>query len=84
MKALLTKKTVYAAALLAAAGSGSLLATATSAKAQVTIAALAAAQSAPAVTLTSEVLIERKVVDAAGVETVSLKKPGEVDRKSVV
>ena len=78
MKALLTKKTVYAAALLAAAGSGSLLATATSAKAQVPIVALAAAQSAPAVTLTSEVLIERKVVDAAGVETVLLKKPGEV------
>ncbi len=79
MKTLLTKKTVYAAALFAAAGSGALLASATSAKAHAPISAIAAAaQSAPAVSLTSEVFIERKVINAAGTETVSLKKPSEV------
>ncbi len=78
MKTLLTKKTVYAAALIAAAGSGSLLASVNSAKAHVPVAIMAAAQTTPAVTLTSEVFIERKVVDAAGVETVSLKQPKEV------
>jgi uncharacterized repeat protein (TIGR01451 family) len=79
MKTLLTKKTFYAAALIAAAGSGSLLASSQSAKAQTPVSILAAAaQSAPAVTLTSEVFIERKVVDTAGAETVSLKKPNEV------
>jgi uncharacterized repeat protein (TIGR01451 family) len=74
----LTKKTVYAAALIAAAGSGTFLATATRANAQAVSITAAAAQSAPAVSLSSEVFIERKVVDAAGKETISMKKPGEV------
>jgi uncharacterized repeat protein (TIGR01451 family) len=79
MKTLLTKKTVYAAALFAAAGSGSLLASASAAKAHTPLATMAAAaQSTPAVSLTSEVFIERKTVDAMGTETVSLKKPSEV------
>lgn len=84
MKTLLTMKTVnaksvYALALIAAATSGSLLALASTAKAQAPIAAAAAAaQSKPAVSLASEVFVERKIVDAAGKETVSLKKPGEV------
>jgi uncharacterized repeat protein (TIGR01451 family) len=79
MKTLLHMKTVYAAGLIAAAVTGSLLASASSAKAQAPMAAMAAAaQSKPAVSLASEVFVERKIVDAAGKETVSLKKPGEV------
>ncbi len=84
MKTLLTMKivnakSVYALALIAAATSGSLLASASTAKAQAPMAAAAAAaQSKPAVSLASEVFVERKIVDAAGKESVSLKKPGEV------
>jgi uncharacterized repeat protein (TIGR01451 family) len=79
MKTLLHMKTVYAAGLIAAAASGSLLPSASSAKAQTPVAAMAAAaQSKPAVSLASEVFVERKIVDATGKETISLKKPGEV------
>jgi uncharacterized repeat protein (TIGR01451 family) len=78
MKTILTKKATYAAALLAAASAGMFLASATSANAQVSVAAMAAAQSAPAVSLSSEVFVERKSTSATGVESVSLKKPSEV------
>jgi uncharacterized repeat protein (TIGR01451 family) len=76
---LLTRKSAFAAALCIAAGSGSLMAMVTQAKAQSAPAAIAAASpTAPSVTLTSTALIERKTVDAMGKETIAYKVPSEV------
>ncbi len=80
MKTFWTLKTAYAAALMAAALSGSLIATATKAQAQTARPASAAAKPAEtqAVTLSSDVKVERVIVDAAGKESRVLKNPKEV------
>jgi hypothetical protein len=69
MKRMLNIKVAYGAALLLAAASGSGLAISGTAH---------AAASAPAVTLSSEAMIERVVVGADGKETVQLKSPKDV------
>jgi uncharacterized repeat protein (TIGR01451 family) len=76
MMKIVKMKTVYAAALVAAAATGSVLAGVGTAKAQGVNAA--AVRGKPAVSLTSTALIERRSVDAAGKETVQFKTPSEV------
>jgi uncharacterized repeat protein (TIGR01451 family) len=79
MITLLNRKSAFAAALCVAAGSGSLIAMTTRAKAQIApVAGAVPLQAAPSVTLTSTALIERKTVDAAGKETIAYKVPNEV------
>jgi hypothetical protein len=70
-------KTAYAAALMAAAASGSLLAMANSASAEAATGSLAAGLS-QAVTLSSEAKIERTEKAADGSERIVYKSPKEV------
>jgi uncharacterized repeat protein (TIGR01451 family) len=79
MMMLLTRKSAFAVALCLAAGSGSLIAMTTQAKAQSTpVTGPAALPAVPSVTLVSTALIERKTVDANGQETITYKVPSEV------
>lgn len=71
MKQMLNIKVAYGVALALAAASGSGLAIAGAARA-------ATAATAPAVTLSSEAMIERVVVGVDGKETVQLKSPKDV------
>lgn len=77
VKMLMTKNSAYAAALMIAAASGSLIGT--KAQAQAASAASAAAlQTKPSVTLSSVAMIERKSIDANGKEIISYKSPNQV------
>ena len=81
MKPILTIKTAYAAALLLAAASGSAMAFAGEASAQTAGTPAPAAdvqQARPAVSLSSQAMIERVETDAAGKERIVLKAPSEV------
>ncbi len=70
MRKFLLPNALYAGGLLFAASSGSLFATSTSARAQT-----AAPTAKNAVKLTSEIMVERIVVNAKGEEVVTLKTP---------
>jgi hypothetical protein len=72
MKTLWNIKTVYGTALILAALTGSMLASATQAH------AAAAAQAKPGVKLTSSALIERTEKDASGAEKKVMKTPAQV------
>lgn len=72
MKSSLKSNLFYAAGLLVAALAGTGVATATSAQAQT-----AAAAPKAQVKLTSDIMVERVTVNAAGVETQTLKSPKE-------
>ena len=75
MKRYFTIKTAYAAALMLAAASGSMIAMAGQAQAQ---AAPAAPAAKSAVTLSSKAMIERVETDANGAQKTVLKSPSDV------
>jgi hypothetical protein len=73
MKRKMLVETAYAAALALAAISGSMMAGAAQAQS-----AISPATAKPAVSLSSEAMIERTETDASGAEKTVLKKPSEV------